>query len=284
MTSNKKRSSLGLALGISLGLASAGTIVNAGSIGDTYTDGDTLTATKMTNIKTAVGDNDTRISGVIANTQAGALKALVDGHTTNITNLGTSITTLGSTDTAIQADVTNLKGNNLGVGAACVGNNASDLMVRVGPICVDKHKVAIYNGTSASATTVTIAGLSCAENGTTNCTMVAQSRSTGTPADGDAITWAQAQRACINAGKRLLTPGEWMAAYTSGLTADIATTDDQDYVDVGALTYGASSAGKLEVGYMGVTTAAGGVNLNSNGFKYDAYAALSGIVQFRCAR
>lgn len=34
-------------------------IVNAGSITDTYTTGDTLTATKMDNIKAAVNDNDT---------------------------------------------------------------------------------------------------------------------------------------------------------------------------------------------------------------------------------
>lgn len=36
-------------------------LVTAGSITDTYTPGDTLTATKMDNIKAAVNDNDSRI-------------------------------------------------------------------------------------------------------------------------------------------------------------------------------------------------------------------------------
>lgn len=36
-------------------------LVAAGSITDTYTTGDTLTATKMDNIKAAVNDNDSRI-------------------------------------------------------------------------------------------------------------------------------------------------------------------------------------------------------------------------------
>ena len=74
MSSSNKRSSFGWAFGISLGIACSAGVVQAGSIGDTYTAGDTLTAAKMTNVKSAVNDNDTRINALIGNTQAGTLK------------------------------------------------------------------------------------------------------------------------------------------------------------------------------------------------------------------
>jgi hypothetical protein len=62
MSSNKKHSSLGWTLAISLGIACSAGVAHAGSIGDTYTAGDTLTAAKMDNIKAAVNDNDGRIT------------------------------------------------------------------------------------------------------------------------------------------------------------------------------------------------------------------------------
>src|SRR3970040_939420 len=69
MSSSKKHFSLGTVLGVSLGLACSAGVVYAGSIADTYTTGDTLTATKMTAVKTAVNDNDTRITAIGAGTQ-----------------------------------------------------------------------------------------------------------------------------------------------------------------------------------------------------------------------
>ena len=44
-------------------LALSSQFASAGSIGDTYTSGDTLTATTLNNIKSAVNDNDTNITG-----------------------------------------------------------------------------------------------------------------------------------------------------------------------------------------------------------------------------
>ena len=64
-------------------------LVTAGSIADTYAAGDTLTATKMENIKTAVNHNDGNIStnttAIVGNTKAieGNTKA-IEGNTTNI--------------------------------------------------------------------------------------------------------------------------------------------------------------------------------------------------------
>jgi len=62
MSNNKKRSSLSLAIGIALGFSAAA--VYAGSISDTYTTGQTLSATMMDNIKNAVNDSNTRLTTV----------------------------------------------------------------------------------------------------------------------------------------------------------------------------------------------------------------------------
>jgi Sulfatase-modifying factor enzyme 1 len=60
MRSNKILLSLSLAVSVVLGCSTAA--VYAGSISDTYTTGDTLTATMMTTIKSAVNDNNTRVT------------------------------------------------------------------------------------------------------------------------------------------------------------------------------------------------------------------------------
>lgn len=54
------KSSILIAIGVFLTLSSQ--LVTAGTIADTYTTGDILTAAKMDNIKTAVNDNDTNIN------------------------------------------------------------------------------------------------------------------------------------------------------------------------------------------------------------------------------
>jgi len=196
MSSSNKHSSFGWALGISLAVVCSGAVY-AGSIGDTYTAGDTLTAAKMTNVKSAVNDNDTRINALIGNTQAGTLKTevdkitpiinntqagtlktLVDGHTT-------SITAINATDTTQNTDINNLKG---GVpGASCTGNPAvaGDTMVRAGSICVDKYEASVSGGVARSVIGVLPA---------------------------TSINWFDAADACAKAGKRLLTNAEWQMA------------------------------------------------------------------------
>jgi hypothetical protein len=244
MSTNKKRFSRGWAIGIVLGLASSAAVVLASNIGLTFSSGQTLTAADMNTIVTSANDNDTRI--------------------------------------------TNLQGN-AGASPTCVTNNLSDEMVRVGPLCVDKYRASIFTSTAAGGTA--LADLStvttCNADGTDNggaCNIVAQSRSGangGAPIDGNKITWAQAQRACSNAGKRLLTPGEWMAAYSSGLTADMATVGQEDYVD-SVVTGGANT--KMRGGYIGPTAGASGIEFSTSGLTYDVVAAVPAIFGFRCAR
>jgi len=84
-----------IASGVALALS--GQYAMAGSIADTYTTGDTLTATMMDNIKTAVNDNDSKIifnsADISSITAAGGP---VDTNTTNIaTNTGDIATNTG---------------------------------------------------------------------------------------------------------------------------------------------------------------------------------------------
>jgi len=223
MSSHKKRFSLRLAVGLSLGLA--GAAVYAGSIADTYTTGDPLTATLMNNIKTAVGDNDTRI--------------------------------------------TNLQGN-AGASVACVGNagDAADGMSRVGSLCVDKYQARVdFTG--------------CASNGIAGCTAAAVSTAAGSAATG--MSWAQAARACANAGKRLLTSGEWMMAKSTGVTT--LASDKAEFVD-GMYAYDpdvvTTSARVYGSAYLRNSSGLGDYVLSGINSPYNT--ATDATFGFRCAR
>lgn len=241
MSSNQKHSSLGWTLAISLGIACSAGAVHAGSVGDTYASGDTLTAAKMDNIKNAVNDNDTRIGAVIANTQAGALKTAVDGNTASISTLGGRVTTNEGDISTLQTDVT-----------------------------------ALQNGTPTCGTGTTAVGPACVDN----------TRS------GPSVTWAAAVDACRTAGKRLLTPGEYMAAKSLGGTITGMTTNGQ-YEWVDAVSSSASSdttlsgghAGRLMAGYMGPSLSNAGVTDGEMFFGNNAaYDATFAFIYYRCAR
>lgn len=91
-----------------IALAFTSQLVNAGSITDTYTAGDTLTAAKMDNIKAAVNDNDTtkqdRVTGVCAVGQSirvintdGSVSCEVDTDTNTTYSAGTGLSLSGTT-------------------------------------------------------------------------------------------------------------------------------------------------------------------------------------------
>jgi hypothetical protein len=238
MSSNKKHSSLGLTLAISLGMAFSAGVVHAGNIGDTYTAGDTLTAAKMDTIKAAVNDNDAKLNGTTNST----LKTAIDDNTADITALDGRVTANEGDIADLQTDVTNLQNGTPTCGA---GTTA------VGPICVDN-----------------------------------------TPAAGGA-TWIAAVNACRDLGKRLLTPGEYMAAKSLGTVPDMDINGQFEWVDSVSASGSSDSdpvgglAGRLIVAFMGpglspTHVPVAGAIFFSTTATYDTTA--QAWIVYRCAR
>ena len=99
-------------------------------------------------------------------------------------------------------------------------------------------------------------------------------------------TWSAAVTACRTAGRRLLTPGEYIAAKNQGVIT--AIDGEFEWVDsVASNASAAATAGRLTVGYMGPATAA---NIGS-GLDGDIFFATNadydvgfGFIYYRCAR
>ena len=126
--------------------------------------------------------------------------------------------------------INNLVGNSSGVGAACVGNNTSDEMVRIGPLCVDKHRASLWSSNAVGATAVAAIPGGCNADGSGCSSIFAQSRATPGSAKSSAMSWSQAQIACANAGKRLLKLEEWHMASITGTALGINTLDEDEYI------------------------------------------------------
>ncbi len=104
------------------------------------------------------------------------------------------------------------------------GSTCPSDMVPVGPICVDIYEASVWNSTDGTGTQYGVgsddyasAGESsagandgCQNNGDKCNTIFAVSKSGVIPSTD--ITWFQAQQACANVGKRLLTNAEWQMA------------------------------------------------------------------------
>jgi len=220
MGSINKLSSLGYALGISLGVAFSGAVYATGPITDSFATDTILTQTKMDNIKNAVND---------------------------------------------------LQGN---VPSTSCRDNAGDVdtnAARVGPLCVDKNQaVADFTG--------------CSADGTTGCDAVIALNTTGPATTG--ASWAQAQRACINAGKRLLTAGEWLAAYTTRAVTGFVPPNSDNFEFVGTLAQNPTLPGSAQGGFIGPrSTNSGKIQLETNQ-NYDALVpdTVSFSWRFRCGR
>jgi len=113
-------------------------------------------------------------------------------------------------------------------------------------------------------------------------------------------TWSAAVNTCRTAGRRLLTPGEYIAAKNLGTLTGMATNGELEWVD-SVFTNGSEAAsitetppnqinmaGRLTVGYMGPSDAiglfasvpAGEILFAANA----AYDAGFSFIFFRCAR
>lgn len=182
-------------------------------------------------LATSVNDNNTRING---NTAAITGKA----NTTDVTDALAGKANTADVDSALagkansadlnaKANAGDVSANSAAISGLqqrqissldCKGNDASDIMVRVGNVCVDKYEASVWDATGSSQITGT---LPCSVNGS-NCsatdntgadnTNAIYARSVSGVTPTARITWYQAAQACANAGKRLLTNAEWQVA------------------------------------------------------------------------
>jgi hypothetical protein len=97
-----------------------------------------------------------------------------------------------------------------------------------------------------------------------------------------------AARACANAGKRLLTPAEWVTAWQNANISDMVagatpSTGTSEWVDA---MVAASSPAKPEGGFIGQNNDQGGsvFALEYGTVAYDVTNAGWSHVRFRCAR
>jgi formylglycine-generating enzyme required for sulfatase activity len=96
-------------------------------------------------------------------------------------------------------------------GTACPGNDPADVMVRVGGLCVDVFEASVWSEPAGGTQFgVENADYPCQIDGD-DCTAI-YARSVASVLPARYITWFQAQQACRNAGKRLLTNAEWQSA------------------------------------------------------------------------
>ncbi|MDO8804481.1 MAG: SUMF1/EgtB/PvdO family nonheme iron enzyme, partial [Elusimicrobiota bacterium] len=115
-----------------------------------------------------------------------------------------------------------VKGDDCGTGVgggpeSCVNpNNANDILVAVGDFCVDKYEATVWSAiTAGTKYGVNVDDYPCNDNGQDCATAGATkifARSVPTEVPSSSMTWFQANIACVNSGKHLITNAEWQAA------------------------------------------------------------------------
>jgi formylglycine-generating enzyme required for sulfatase activity len=100
------------------------------------------------------------------------------------------------------------------MGTACRGNSAADIMVKAGPLCIDRYEASIWTNADGTGKQYGIGDddypSDFPDNGNWTRPVYAVSKSGVLPSVG--MTWFQAQQACALSGKRLLTNAEWQMA------------------------------------------------------------------------
>ena len=115
-------------------------------------------------------------------------------------------------------------------GRRCKGNSPDDIMVRVGPLCVDKYEASVWSNPDGTGTRYPAGSprfpATFPVNGNWTEPLYAVSKKGVGPSVF--LTWFQAQQACALSGKRLLTNAEWQMAAAGtpdpGLAGDGVTT------------------------------------------------------------
>lgn len=95
-----------------------------------------------------------------------------------------------------------------GSAPACKGNDAGDVMVKAGAVCIDRYEASVWSSpTGGTQYGVSSDDYPCSDNGQ-DCTNIYARSVAGVTPSSD-ITWFQAQQALANSGKRLATNAEW---------------------------------------------------------------------------
>jgi formylglycine-generating enzyme required for sulfatase activity len=95
---------------------------------------------------------------------------------------------------------------------ATKGNDASDVMVSAGAVCIDRYEASVWSSPTGG-TQYGVGGTDdypCNDNGQDCNNIYARSVAGVSPSSN--ITWFQAQQALANVGKRLPTNAEWQQA------------------------------------------------------------------------
>ncbi len=120
-----------------------------------------------------------------------------------------------------------------------------DVMVKVGPICVDKYEASVWSQKNGAGVRFPQSNprypATFPENGNWTVPLYAASKPGVVPSTF--ITWFQAQQACALSGKRLLTNAEWQMA--------AAGTPDPGAVGNGTTTCNTNVSGPVATGSTG---------------------------------
>lgn len=156
---------------------------------------------KSTLIAGTVGFLVASSAAIIAGNVTLDLSGIASGQPARASDVATALT-------ALETEVN----NNADAIAALSGTpSCPEGMERVGPICVDKYEASLADQAGVLITTAIPAECEVTGKG---CKDRIFAQSTANVAPATDITWFQAQQACANAGKRLLTNAEWQMAAT----------------------------------------------------------------------
>ena len=99
-------------------------------------------------------------------------------------------------------------------GIPCRGNSVNDVMVRVGPLCVDKYEASVWSGPAGTGVQYPQGNPRYPATSPTNGNWTEPLYAASIKGVGPStfLTWFQAQQACALSGKRLLTNAEWQMA------------------------------------------------------------------------
>jgi formylglycine-generating enzyme required for sulfatase activity len=127
-------------------------------------------------------------------------------------------------------------------GQRCRGNTPDDIMVRVGPLCVDKYEASVWTNSDGTGARYPSGNprypATFPVNGNWTEKLYAFSKKDVGPSVF--LTWFQAQQACALSGKRLLTNAEWQMA--------AAGTPDPGRAGDGVTTCNTNTTGPLATG------------------------------------